>query len=290
MSSDELATNESSSGLDEESSSSDDSDRSEHSSSTNNDESSDSDSADEIEIPEDYEPEEGVDSDNDRNECCRLRSTQETEHSRICKRRSIPGMGGPYQRYPIKTSSSDLAELVLDETFIDRAIRCTNYHGERDARFLGLINKTFGESKIPCNDKGINFFEGFFALKIYAGLMGIKSMQEAWSKKDLLKAYPGLQNVLTFKIYNRVRKHVRVTNTDELPVRNDPGYYPLQNVNWALAYLRVKHNFCGLWEKCYVLTRTMLKSLKEEFLQDERARKTHKRGLNSNKIGRSRRK
>ena len=131
-----------------------------------------------------------------------------------------------------------MAELVLAETFINRAICCTNNHGQRDAKFLDLMNKTFGENKIPGNDKGINFFKGFFALKIYAGLMGIKSMQEAWSKKDPLKAYLELQKVMTFKLYNRVRKHFRVTNTDELPTRNDPGYHPLQHVNWVLEYLR----------------------------------------------------
>ena len=65
------------------------------------------------------------------------------------------------------------------------------------------MNKTLGENKIPCNDKEINFLKGFFALKMYAGLMGIKHMQEAWSRKDPLKAYPELQKVITFKLYNR---------------------------------------------------------------------------------------
>ena len=81
MSSDELATDESSSEPDEESSSSNDSDRFEYSSSSDNDESSDSDSAEEIEIPEDCQPEGGVESDDDRNECCHW-STQQTEHSK----------------------------------------------------------------------------------------------------------------------------------------------------------------------------------------------------------------
>ena len=76
-------------------------------------------------------------------------------------------------------------------------------------------------------------------------------MQEAWSKKDPLKAYPELQRVMTFKLYNRVRKHFRATNTDELSTRNDPGYHPLQNVNWALAYLRAKAQ--SLWTPGEVL-------------------------------------
>ena len=33
---------------------------------------------------------------------------------------------------------------------------------------------------------------------------------------------------------------MRVTNTDELSARNDPGCHPLQNDNWALAHLRTK--------------------------------------------------
>ena len=126
-------TDESSSELDEESSSSDDSDRFEYSSSSDDGESSDSDSAEEIEIPEDYEPEE-VESEEDRNECCHW-STQQTEHSRIRKRRGMPETGRPYQIYPDQTSSSDLAELALDGTFIDRAIRCTNNHGKKTQSF-----------------------------------------------------------------------------------------------------------------------------------------------------------
>ena len=60
-------------------------------------------------------------------------------------------------------------------------------------------------------------------------------MQEVWSKNDPLKAYPEVQKVMSFKLYNHVRKHFRVTSTYELPARNDTDYHPLQNVNWALA-------------------------------------------------------
>ena len=101
MSSDELATDESSSESDEESSSSDDSDRFEYSSSSDNDESSDSDSAEETEIPEDYQPEEGVESDDDRNECCHS-STQQTEHSRIRKRKAYLNREDHVEDTPIK--------------------------------------------------------------------------------------------------------------------------------------------------------------------------------------------
>ena len=56
---------------------------------------------------------------------------------------------------------------------------------------------------------------------------------------------------MTFKPYNCVRKHFRATNTDELVVRNDPGYHPLQNVNWAFAYLCA--NAQSLWTPGEVL-------------------------------------
>ena len=56
---------------------------------------------------------------------------------------------------------------------------------------------------------------------------------------------------MTFKLYNSLRKHFRVTNTDELPTRNDPGYHPNENVNWALAYLRAKAQ--SLWTPGEVL-------------------------------------
>ena len=70
-------------------------------------------------------------------------------------------------------------------------------------------------------------------------------MQEAWSKKDPLKAYQDVQKVITCKLYNLARKHFRVTNTDELPARKDPGYHLLQNANWTLAYLCAKAQ--SLW-------------------------------------------
>ena len=83
-----------------------------------------------------------------------------------------------------------MAGLVL-ETFIDRAIRCTNIHGQRDAKFLDLMNKTFGENKIPCNDKGINFFKRFFALKFVCWPYGYKKYARSLvQQKDPLKACP----------------------------------------------------------------------------------------------------
>ena len=72
---------------------------------------------------------------------------------------------------------------------------------------------------------------------------------------------------MAFKLYNHVRKHFRVTNTDRLPTRNDSGYHLLQNVNWALAYLRAKTQ--SLWilgeVLCIVEDRVKSRSRKNAF-------------------------
>ena len=53
-------------------------------------------------------------------------------------------MGGPSQRYQDGTSPSDfIVELVLDDTFFDRVIRCTNNHGQGDQKYSYLISKVF---------------------------------------------------------------------------------------------------------------------------------------------------
>ena len=171
----------------EESCSDGNSDAFEYSSSSDSDSDSISsqDDAEEFEIPEDYEPE-GAESDDDRHKCCHW-TTQQQQHSTV-RRRSVLDMGGPSQRYQDGTSPSDLVELVLDHTFLDRVIRCTNNHGQGGQKYSHLISNVFGRCDIPCNDFGRSFIKGFFALKVYAGLMGVRNMQEAWSQKDPLKA------------------------------------------------------------------------------------------------------
>ena len=156
MSSCELATDESSSESagesDEESSWSEGSDRLEYRSSSDNDKSSDRDSAEEIEIPEDYQPEEGAESNDDRNECCHW-STQQTEHSRIRKRRGIPKSEGPRRRYPNQTSSSGLAELVLAETFIDHVFIVPITMGKGTQSFWDWWIKLWVKTKFPVMTK-----------------------------------------------------------------------------------------------------------------------------------------
>ena len=91
-------------------------------------------------------------------------------------------MGGPSQRYQDGTSPSDLVEFVLDDTYLDHLIHCTDNHGQGDQKYSHLISKVFGRCEIPCNDFGRSFIKGFFALKVYAGLMGVRNMSEKPSK------------------------------------------------------------------------------------------------------------
>ena len=65
-------------------------------------------------------------------------------------------------------------------------------------------------------------------------------MHEAWLQKGPLKAYPQVQKIMSFRMYNRLRKHFRCTSNQELPTKNAVRYHPLQNVMWALQYLRDK--------------------------------------------------
>ena len=44
------------------------------------------------------------------------------------------------------------------------------------------IHKVFGGNEIPCNDIGRSFIKGFFVLKVYAGLMGVRNMLEVRSQ------------------------------------------------------------------------------------------------------------
>ena len=80
--------------------------------------------------------------------------------------------------------------------------------------------------------------------------MGVRHMQEACLRNPL-KAYPEVQKIMHYKLYNCVRKHFRVSYCHELPAKNEPGYHPLQNVNWALGYLCSKAQL--LWNPGEIL-------------------------------------
>ena len=55
-----------------------------------------------------------------------------------------------------------------------------------------------------------------------------------------LKAYPELPKGMSFRLFNRLKKHFRVCITEELPERDSEDYHPLQNVLRALDFLREK--------------------------------------------------
>ena len=85
------------------------------------------------------------------------------------------------------------------------------------------------ERGIPENERG----RGLLRIsRANEGLVGVKSMHEAWSQKDPLKAYPQVQKIMSFRMYNRyrLRKHFRYISNQELPTKNAVGYHPLQNV------------------------------------------------------------
>ena len=119
---------------------------------------------------------------------------------------------------------------VIDHEFLDRIIRCTDTHGRSDVKFKNSLVKVYGDKSIPFSEKGQSLIRGFLALKIYLGFMGVKDMHEAWSQKDPLKAYPELPKVMSFRLFNGLKKHFRVSITEELQDRDSEAYHPLQNV------------------------------------------------------------
>ena len=68
--------------------------------------------------------------------------------------------------------------------------------------------------------------------------MGVKNVHESWPQKDPLKAYPELPKVMSLRLFNGLKKHFRVSIADDLPDRDSEDYHPLQNVLWALDFLR----------------------------------------------------
>ena len=55
-----------------------------------------------------------------------------------------------------------------------------------------------------------------------------------------------------YKLYRCVWKHFGVSSSHELPMKNEPGYHPLQNVNCALGYLSSKVQL--LWNPDEILS------------------------------------
>ena len=200
--------------------------------------SSEEEETERIKIPDDYEPE-GVENAWDKDKCCQW-ETNQRRHSVIRRSRRVSPVSKPKHQYDTHQTPSDIVSLVIDDTFLNRFILYTNEHGSNDEKLKTELEKIFGERRIPENERGRDLLRGFLGLKTYAGLMGVKNMHEAWSQKDPLKAYPQVQKIMSFRMYNRLRKHFRCTSNQELPTKNAVGYHPLQNVMWALQYLREK--------------------------------------------------
>ena len=88
-------------------------------------------------------------------------------------------------------------------------------------------------------------------------------------------------------LYNCVQKHFRVSYCHELPAKNEPGYHPLQNVNWALGYLCSKAQL--LWNPGEILglDEDRVKSrLRHNAYKTRETRQAYKRGLDGSEAGR----
>ena len=62
---------------------------------------------------------------------------------------------------PNNTMTANIVERVLDDSFIDMAINCTNSHGQGDLKYEQHIGN------IPCNERGGAFIRGYLAIRIY---------------------------------------------------------------------------------------------------------------------------
>ena len=134
---------------------------------------------------------------------------------------------------PDYTTPADLAERVLDHNFIDHIINCTSIHGQTDPKFMQHIGN------IPQDEKGRAFMRGYVGIRIYFGLVRMPSVQYAWTT-DPLKRIPEIPKVMSYNKYALVRKHFRVTDSEQLPNCQDADYHPLQNVKEGIKYLRTK--------------------------------------------------
>ena len=181
-----------------------------------------------VDIPDDYSPE-GVDSDDDSDNCCHWSRTQ-NNHNKINLNTGITPRGSPNVVLPEYTTPADLAERVLDDNFIDHIINCTNIHSQTDPKFMQHVGN------IPQDGKGRAFIRGYLGIRIYFGLIRIPNVHYAWST-DPLKRIPEIPKVMSYNKYALVRKHFRVTDPGQLPDRQDADYHPLQNVKEGMGYL-----------------------------------------------------
>ena len=104
---------------------------------------------------------------------------------------------------------------------------CRNHQSRETAQIV--CNALTSAHALRCAkvEKGRSLTRGVLALKIYLGLMGVKDVHETWSQKDPLKAYRELLKVMSFRLFSGLKKHFRVSITDDLPDRDGEDYHPL---------------------------------------------------------------
>lgn len=190
-------------------------------------------------MDEDYDPG-GIDSDDDNNGCCRWSTTRSIAPNSILPDGYLQEYGRPSRVYADGTEPSDIVEEVADNTFFLDSILATNEHGYSDQRFIN----EFGNDGIPTDDKGIALMKGFFAIKIFLKLKGVKQVEWAWSN-DPLKEESEVKKIMHFKRFQLILKHYRIVKQSVLPHKTSAQYHPLQNIRSGVEYLRKKSN--ELW-------------------------------------------
>ena len=201
-------------------------------------ESSDESSSDES-MDEDYEPG-GIDSDDDNNGCCQWSTAWSIAPNSIIPDGYLQEYGRPSRVYADGTEPFVIVEEVADNKFFLDSIIATNEHGNSDQRFIN----EFGIAGIPIDDKGIALMKGFFAIKIFLKLKGVRQVEWAWSN-DPLKEGSEVKKIMHLKRFQLLLKHYRIVKQSSLPPKTSAVYHPLQNIRSRVEYLRKKSN--ELW-------------------------------------------
>lgn len=188
---------------------------------------------------DDYDPE-GVESDDDKQNCCHWSTKKddesETDHF---ENENMVDFGCPALNFDDDTKPNDIVERIIDERFMLMCIDATNEHGQSDPKYLEKIGE------IPLEEKGIWFVRGFLAVKWHLRLIRYPQLKWAWSD-DPLRSQPQVKKIMPLEVFQLMLKHFRVVLPSSLPPKENASYHPLQNINNGVNYLREKA--VSLWK------------------------------------------
>ena len=187
---------------------------------------------------EDYDPL-GAESDDDARGCCHWSKLREIPPNQITPDDYLDDFGICSFNFDEDSKPHDVAEHIINDTFLDICIDATNAHGSNDPDYISRVGI------LPKNEQGRSFLKGFIAIKWHLSLIRYPNKRWAWSD-DPLKAQLEVKKLMPFKIFQVITKHFSVVNHDNLPTKEQPNYHPLQNI---LAGVNViKTNSAGLWK------------------------------------------